>query len=90
MVGLALYNEYFSEKTFTSKRAASFNLFLPFEISPEIHTITKMANLTKFRQRRRLEQMSSREGYRQSGNFDESREFGENDEFDDMLPKIEN
>ena len=40
-----------------------------------------MTNLTKFRQRSRLdlERMSSRERYRQSSDFDESGEFGEND-----------
>ena len=53
-----------------------------------MHAITKMANLTKFRQRYRLERVSSREGYQQSGDFDESGGFYENDEFDETSPKI--
>ena len=32
--------------------------------------------------------MSSREGYQQSGDFDESGVFGENDEFENISPKI--
>ena len=40
-------------------------------------------------ERSRLDRRSSREGYRQSGDSDESGEFGENDEFDEISPKIE-
>ena len=41
-----------------------------------------MRNLTKFCQISRIERMSSRDGYQQNGNFDE------NDEFDEISPKI--
>ena len=41
------------------------------EICPEMQAMTKMANLTIFRQRPKFRRMSSRQGYKQSGKFDE-------------------
>ena len=44
-----------------------------------------MAILTNFA----IERLSSRWGYRACGNFDKSGEFGENGDFDEILPKID-
>ena len=49
--------------------------------------VANLANMTIFRQRPKFKRMSSRQGYQQSGEFDEYGEFGEYGEFDDISPK---
>ena len=49
--------------------------------------LVNMANLTIFRQGPKFKRMSSRQGYQQSGKFDEYGEFGKYGEFDDILSK---
>ena len=48
-----------------------------------------MANVTIFRQRLKFCLISSREGYQQSGEFNEFDEFGKDGECDDISPKPE-
>ena len=51
--------------------------------------LAKMANLMIFRQRLKLNCISSRELYQQSGEFNELDEFGKDGEYDDTSPKTE-
>ena len=57
------------------------------EICPEMQAMTKMANLTIFRQRPKFRRMISRQGYQHSGEFQECGEFGKYGEFDHISPK---
>ena len=53
------------------------------EICPEMHAMANLAILTKFRRRA----IELEIGVPMKGDFDESGEFGENSNFDEILPK---
>ena len=55
------------------------------EICPEMQAMKKMANLTIFCQRPKFKRISSRQGYQQSGDWNDG-EFGERGKFDDISP----